>query len=115
MVGVAGDSASVGLHGVCTSSGECFCDPFHFGPNCSHVLNCSFWDESSHLWGSRGCITRPTIPVVPFYLPNSPMPIYADAVLVCECSHLTEFCGIEVRGLEGPRSGSGSASGSSVA
>ena len=81
--------------GVCVA-GQCYCDALHSGPNCSDVMQCRYWDNDISDWSSDGCTT-----VLPNVTALEPLdwvngaPIFADSVLTCECTHLTEFAGLK--------------------
>ena len=62
--------------GTCMD-GRCVCRPGFIGSNCSALVTCRYWDESSAAWRDDGLMTT-----------------HANESIGCLTSHLTEFGGI---------------------
>ena len=70
-------------HGTCVD-GLCECDTQWTGANCDVFVECRYWDKTYQTWSTEGCISSP---------PPTGRP---DGFLYCNCTHLTEFGGIEI-------------------
>jgi len=74
---------TVGFAGDCVF-GLCHCHDGFAGVDCSVAVTCEFWDDSIPGWNTEGCSAS---------APPGGLP---DGFLHCNCTHLTDFGGIQL-------------------
>ena len=64
-------------------SGQCVCNLGYTGLACEKKVECQYWDNRIDNWSTEGCVASP---------PPTGRP---DGFLHCNCTHLTDFGGVQ--------------------
>lgn len=80
--------------GACTA-GACVCASPYAGDDCGAVSVCSYWDASSSLWKTDGCVALEPIFEPAYSAALDSMGVQdSSTVVLCACDHLTTFAGL---------------------